>query len=144
MFSLHRTSEEKTGVANKGTRHISAYNALLCENIFIVKHVHEIIEKRHYMYSLIATCLRKGNFPPYCHITFIDVNGANSKQSKISRSVINFQRKILSFKELQVPLKRHFEFQHFSRSSRTFMNPDYRIDRCLPKTASISSVRPHA
>ena len=43
--------------------------------------------------------------------------------SQISRSLINFQGKILTFKEFQVPLKWYFKLEHFSRTSRTSTNP---------------------
>ena len=44
------------------------------------------------------------------------MNEVNSKQPQLPRSVIKFQGKVRVFKEFQVPLKRHFKFQHFSRS----------------------------
>jgi len=42
-----------------------------------------------------------------------------TRNTQISRSLINFQGKILLFMEFQVPLKWHFKLKHFSRSSRT-------------------------
>ena len=54
---------------------------------------------------------------------FVAANKENSEHSQISRSLINFPGKMLNFKELQAPLKWHFKFQHFSRSSRTSTSP---------------------
>ena len=51
------------------------------------------------------------------------MNDINSKHSQISRSLINFQGKTLIPKEFQVPLKRNFNFQHISKSSKTCMSP---------------------
>jgi len=50
---------------------------------------------------------------------FIAANEINSKNSQISWILLIFQGIILIFKEFIVPLKRHFKFQPFSRSSRT-------------------------
>ena len=75
---------------------------------------------------------------------FTAVKEVNSKHSQISRSLINFQGKILIFKEFQVPLKWHFKFKHFSRTSRTCTSPvidffkleeiyDYQSSACRSK-----------
>jgi len=62
----------------------------------------------------------------------IAVKEVSSKHSKIARSVINFQGKILIFKEFQVLLKWHFKFKHFSRSSRTCMSHESSTSLALP------------
>ena len=67
----------------------------------------------------------------FCIIYFCDE--INSKHWQISRSVMNFQGKILIFKVVQLPLKRHFNFQHFSRSSRACTNPGNIFINCTQR-----------
>ena len=44
---------------------------------------------------------------------FVAVNEVNSNNLQISRNLIDFQGKILIFKEFPVPFKRHFKFKEF-------------------------------
>ena len=64
-----------------------------------------------------------GYFIHFSFPLFNPVNEVNSKHSQTSRSVVHFQGKMFIFKELQMPFKRHFKFQHFSRSSQTCTTP---------------------
>ena len=68
-----------------------------------------------------------GYFFELIYVFFTAVNKVNSKNSRISMSVINFKGTILIVKELQVPLKWHFKSKHFSRSSRTCRSPGIKI-----------------
>ena len=55
-------------------------------------------------------------------VLFIAMNEINSRFLLISENVINFQGKILIFKEFEAPLEKHFIFQHLLKSSRTCTN----------------------
>ena len=46
-------------------------------------------------------------------VLFSSMYDVNRKHSQTSKSLINFQGKIIIFKEIRVPLKLHFKFQHF-------------------------------
>ena len=72
------------------------------------------------------------------------MNEVLSKKAKILRSLINFHGNILIFKEFEVSLKRHFKFQHFSKSSRTCINPGTLQKRLLAIKISTKQQLPHS
>ena len=63
---------------------------------------------------------------------FCVVNEVNSNYLQISRSLINFQGKIVIFKEFQVPLKKAIQIQALVKESRTCTSPVCYISFQLP------------
>ena len=63
-----------------------------------------------------------GYFSKLFYVLFIVLNEVHRKNSQISRSLINFQGRILIFKEFQMPLQLNFKFQYFSRHLQSSTN----------------------